>query len=159
MPLLSQPRRLEGGALLDRLHAIQKAHGFLSPETLKEAAGDLNVPLTQLYSAATFYSAFRFQPKGRHTVRVCMGTACHIRGGEKLLEKLESDLGVKSRETTADGEFTLETVRCVGSCSMSPVIQIDGDTRGRLRPDRLTGILDRYLSAEETQPATEGDEG
>jgi len=159
MPLLSQPHRLNGGVLLDRLHAIQKEHGYLSPQDLKDAAKDLDVPLIQLYSAATFYAAFSFLPKGRHIVRVCMGTACHIRGGEKLLEKLEADLGVKPKETTADGEFTLETVRCIGSCSMSPVIQINGDTQGRLRTDRLSRILKRYIPADEAKPVTKGEEG
>jgi NADH:ubiquinone oxidoreductase subunit E len=158
MPLLAPPPRLEGGALLARLHAIQKEHGHLSQETLSRAALDLSIPLSQLYGAATFYKAFSFHPRGRCAIRVCMGTACHIRGGEKLLENLEATLKVKPEETTADGEFTLEVVHCVGSCSMSPVIQIDGDTKGRLKADRLPGILKRYMPKDEADLEPKGKE-
>ena len=159
MPLLSQPRRLAEGVLLDRLHAIQKEHGYLPQSALKEAAQDLDVPFIQLYSAATFYAAFCFHPRGRHTIRVCMGTACHIRGGGQLLEKLEADLKVKAEETSSDGEFTLTTVRCVGSCGMSPVIQVDNDTLGRLRSDRLAGILKHYMPEEDADLKAKEEKG
>jgi len=157
MPLIPHPPCLEGGALLEKLHAVQKEHGFLSKETLASAANDLGVPLTQFYRAATFYTAFSFKPRGRHTIRVCMGTACHIRGGEKLLENLEATLGIRSDETTADGEFTLETVRCVGSCSMSPVIQLDENTKGRLKADRLFRIMKQYMGQNEAKVKKKGE--
>jgi len=149
MPLIAQPLPPPGGALLTKLHAINAEHGYLPEEELRRAASELGVPLSQLYSTASFYAAFSFQPRGRHTIQVCLGTACYIRGGEKLLEKLETILGVKPGETTDDQAFTLETVYCLGSCSMSPVVRVDGDTYGRLRADRLPRILKKYQAVEE----------
>jgi len=149
MPLIAQPLPPPGGALLTKLHAINAEHGYLPEEELRRAASELGVPLSQLYSTASFYAAFSFQPRGRHTIQVCLGTACYIRGGEKLLEKLETILGVKPGETTDDQAFTLETVYCLGSSSMSPVVRVDGDTYGRLRADRLPRILKKYQAVEE----------
>jgi len=148
MPLIVQPPPPAGGALLTRLHAINAEHGYLPEEELRRAASELGVPLSQLYSTASFYAAFSFQPRGRHTIRVCQGTACYIRGGAKLLETLEATLEVKAGETTDDQAFTLETVYCLGSCSMSPVTRVDGDTYGRLRADRLPPILKKYQPVE-----------
>lgn len=148
MPLIASPPPPAGGALLARLHAINAEHGYLPAAELRRAAAELGVPLSQLYSAATFYAAFGFQPRGRHTIHVCLGTACYIRGGEKLLEKLTATLGVGPGETTPDRAFTVETVHCVGSCSMSPVIRVDGDTYGRLQADLLPRILKTYRPAE-----------
>ncbi len=151
MPLLPQSPPPAGGALLERLHAINAEHGYLPETELRRAAGELGVPLSQLYSTASFYASFSFQPRGRHTIRVCLGTACYIRGGDKLLEKLTAILGIQPGETTSDRLFTLETVYCVGSCSMSPVVRVDGDTYGRLKPDRLPRILKTYRPAEEQE--------
>jgi NADH:ubiquinone oxidoreductase subunit E len=148
MPLIAQAPPLPGGALLTRLHEINAEYGYLPEDELRRAAQELGVPLSQLYSSASFYSAFSFTPRGRHTIHVCQGTACYIRGGDKILEKLESMLEVEAGETTADRLFTLETVYCVGSCSMGPVIRVDGDTYGRLKPDRLPRILAGYREQE-----------
>ena len=148
MPLIAQPPPLAGGALLARLHGINAEHGYLPEEDLRRAASELDVPLSQLYSTASFYATFSFQPRGRHTIRVCQGTACYIRGGDRLLEKLEAILGVRAGQTTDDRIFTLETVYCVGSCSMSPVVRVDDDTYGRLKADRLPRILKKYRPAE-----------
>lgn len=148
MPLITQPAHPPGGALLARLHAINTEYGYLPEQDLRIAADELAVPLSQIYSAATFYSAFSFRPRGRHTVQVCLGTACYIRGGDRLLEKLETTLGVKQGETTEDGVFTIETVHCLGSCSMSPVIRVDEDTYGRLKVDRISRILKKYRPSE-----------
>jgi len=148
MPLIPQPPPPAGGALLARLHAINAEHGYLPEEELRRAADELGVPLSQVYSAASFYAAFSFEPRGRHTIHVCQGTACYIRGGDKILDKLESMLEIKAGETTNDRLFTLETVYCLGSCSMGPVIRVDGDTYGRLRPDRLSRILKKYQEQE-----------
>ncbi len=148
MPLIPQKPLPAGGALLARLHRINAEHGYLPESELRSAAGELGVPLSQLYSAASFYAAFSFQPRGRHTIQVCLGTACYIRGGDRLLEKLETTLGVQPGETTADRDFTLETVYCVGSCSMSPVVRVDGDTYGRLKADQLPRVLKKYRGQE-----------
>jgi NADH:ubiquinone oxidoreductase subunit E len=134
----------DAGAVLAALHDINARCGYLPEEELRKAADELGVPLSQLYNAASFYAAFSFAPRGRHTVHVCLGTACYIRGGQKMLEKLQTTLDVRPGETTADQTFTLETVRCVGSCSMSPVLRVDGDTFGRLKPDLVARVLKPY---------------
>ena len=151
MPLIAPPPPPAAGALLARLHAINAADGYLSRDALQAAAQDLGVPLSRLYSAASFYASFRFQPRGRHTVRVCLGTACYIRGGDRVLSKLERVLGVRVGQTTADGRFTLDTVHCVGSCSMSPVMRVADDTYGRLKLSRLDRILNAYESEEKIE--------
>jgi NADH-quinone oxidoreductase subunit E len=144
MPLIEQASPPSGGALLAKLHAINAKHGYLPEEDIRSAAKELGMPLSQLYSAASFYAAFSFKPRGRHTIKICMGTACYIRGGDRLLETLEATLGVKDGETTNDLEVTLETVYCLGSCSMSPVMRVDNDTYGRLKADHLPRILKKY---------------
>jgi len=144
MPLIAPRDHPPPGAVLDRLHAIHSVRGYLPEADLLTAAQDLAVPLSQLYSAASFYSAFSFQPRGRHTVQVCLGTACYIRGGDRLLERLETLLEVKPGETTQDRMFTLETVHCLGSCSMSPVVRVDEETYGRVKADRLGRMLKKY---------------
>jgi NADH-quinone oxidoreductase subunit E len=148
MPLITREPPPPAGVVLATLHGINSAHGYLPEGALRAAADELGVPLSQLYSTASFYSAFGFEPRGRHTIQVCVGTACYIRGADRLLEKLESLLGVRPGETTADGTFTLETAYCFGSCSMSPVIRVDGQPQGRVRADRLPRILSKYLPAE-----------
>jgi NADH:ubiquinone oxidoreductase subunit E len=148
MPLIAQPPPLAAGALLDKLHAINTRCGYLPEQDLRLAAHELGVPLSTLYSAATFYTAFGFEPRGRHTIQVCLGTACYIRGGKRLLRELQNLLGVRPGETTEDWMFTLETVHCLGSCSMSPVLRVDGDTYGRLTPEVLPRILKRYRPVE-----------
>jgi len=148
MPLIAQPVHPGAGAVLARLHAIHSEQGYLPETDLRAAADELAVPLSQLYSAAAFYPAFSFQPRGRHTIQVCLGTACYIRDSDRLLEKIETSLGVKQGETTEDGMFTIETVHCLGACSMSPVIRVDEDTYGRLRVDRVTRILKKYRPGE-----------
>ena len=140
-----------------KLHAVNAEHGYISEDALRKAAKDLGVPLSRLYGAVSFYSAFSFEPRGRHRIQVCLGTACYIRGGDKLLEKLEQALGVKPGETTEDGQFTLETVHCVGSCSMSPVMRIEGETHGRLKADHLRRILKAYGKASPV-PAQDSEE-
>ena len=151
MPLIPQPPALAGGALMSRLHSINAEHGYLPEEDMRRAAGELGMPLSQLYSTASFYASFSFEPRGRHTIRICKGTACYIRGGDQILEKLEATLGVKPGNTTSNRLFTLETVYCVGSCSMAPVVRVDGDTYGRLKPDRLARILKKYQPLEEQE--------
>ena len=145
MPLLPESQAPPAGAILDRLHDIQTANGCLSREDLKKIAEDLGVSLSRLYHCASFYDAFSFEPKGRHTIRICMGTACHIRGGEKVLEKLTSRLNIQPGETSEDRRFTLEKVHCVGACSMSPVLCIDAKTQGRISVDKIERLIKPYL--------------
>jgi len=131
-------------ALLSILQNIQQKEGYLSPEIIKEVAEKINLPLSKVYGVATFYSQFRLKPRGKNIIRVCLGTACHVRGGKRILETIENELGIKDGETTPDGRFTLESVACIGACGLAPVMMINNDTYGRLTPDKISGVLSRY---------------
>ena len=130
--------------LIGMLQDIQKEKGYLPEEDLATIADKVRVPLSRLYSLATFYKAFSLVPRGRHTINVCLGTACHVRGGAKLLDKLERDLQIPPGETTEDGRFTLEAVRCVGCCGLAPVVVIDEHFHGKLNQKGLEKVLKQY---------------
>ncbi|WP_287152601.1 NAD(P)H-dependent oxidoreductase subunit E [Candidatus Solincola tengchongensis] len=141
------------GRLLGILEAVQEEEGYLRRETLELLAERLGVPLSRLYSLATFYSLFELQPVGRHVITVCRGTACHVRGADRLLAALRDLLGLEPGETTPDGKFTLTTddlsfsvkaARCFGACSMAPVVRVDGRAYGLMTPERIPALLERY---------------
>jgi NADH-quinone oxidoreductase subunit E len=134
----------EAGAVLTALHDISAHFGYLPQDEVRRAAGELGMPLSQMFSAATFYAAFTFKPCGRHKIQVCEGTACYVKGAATLMAKLRSELGIMLDETTADLAFTLKRVRCVGSCGLAPIVRVDDDTHGRLTPSALAAILDKY---------------
>ncbi len=134
--------------VLAALHDITTRHGYLPGDEVRQAAADLGVPLSQVFSVATFYAAFSFKPLGRHKLQVCEGTACYVRGATVLLEQLAQELGIKPDETTEDLLFTLKRVRCVGSCGLAPVIRVDDETFGRLTPADLNAILVLYQAGE-----------
>ncbi len=146
--------RPDAGAILATLHAIMERNGFLPEDALRRASVDLGLPLSQLYAAATFYSGFSFTPRGRHCVQVCLGTACYVRGGERVVDALRDALGVQPGKTTADGAFTLQVMHCAGSCSMSPVMQVDGAIYGRLKPDLALRLLQLEPSPAGKEPAS-----
>ncbi len=132
------------GGLIPVLEKAQELLGFL-PVSIQQRIGDgLNIPLSQVYGVVTFYSFFTMQPRGKHTVRVCLGTACYVRGGKKIAENIEKLFGIKEGETTPDRMFTYETVRCLGACGLGPVVVVDDDVHGRVKPDKLKSILDQY---------------
>ncbi len=135
----------DNSALVAILQAVQKREGYLPRKTLSALSARLNIPLSRLYALATFYRSFSLIPTGRHHVCVCLGTACHVRGGQGILDRLEHVLGVRAGSTTRDRRFTLETVRCVGCCSLGPVVRVDRETFGRVKQDKLEGILKRFL--------------
>jgi NADH:ubiquinone oxidoreductase subunit E len=139
-----QYRQPEAGAVLAALHEINVAHGYLPGDEVRKAAEELGVPLSQVFSAATFYAIFSFTPPGRHTIQLCEGTACYVKGATALLERLEEELGIEPDETTADLLFTLKRVKCVGSCGVAPVIRVGVETFGRLTPDDLNNMLSRF---------------
>lgn len=132
--------------LIPILQESQTEYGYLPEEVLKEIAGKLDLSLSQVYGVVTFYSQFHLEPRGENIVRVCMGTACHVRGGGKILEKIKENLGIAEGETTDDLKYTLETVACIGACGLAPVIMVNGDTHGRLTPDKVPEILSQYES-------------
>ncbi len=134
----------EKGALIPVMQEAQELYGYLSPEVLKQIAESLKLPYSKVYGVVTFYAQFRLQPLGRHVIRVCLGTACHVRGGSKILEALQNELNIKDGETTDDQRFTLESVACIGACGLAPVMMINENAHGRLTPDKVKAILALY---------------
>jgi NADH-quinone oxidoreductase subunit E len=131
-------------AILAILQDIQVEEKYLPKETLEYVSQRMQIPLGQVFRIATFYNALSLKPRGRHKIDVCLGTACHVRGGERILSKLERDLGVSVGETTKDKRFTLEAVHCVGCCSLGPVAVVDGDVFGRLSQDKVPALLKEF---------------
>jgi NADH-quinone oxidoreductase subunit E len=130
--------------LIGILQDIQANFNYLPREALVRVSEKLEIPISQVYSVATFFKAFSLKPRGRHQINVCLGTACHVRGGPRILGKLERDLKVEAGGTTEDLRFTLDSVRCLGCCSLGPVVVIDDDTYGRLNQERVAKLLDQY---------------
>ena len=141
--ILDQYQR-DGGMLVSILQDVQEELNYLPEDALKEVSQGLEVPLTQVYSVATFFRAFSLKPRGRHLVNVCTGTACHVRGSVGILEKLEQELGILPGETTRDYRFTLETVNCVGACALGPIVMIDGKYHGQMTADKVDAVLKGY---------------
>ncbi len=132
--------------LIPVLQEIQDNYGYLPKDEVKEVARRLKVPLTQIYSVATFYKMFSLVPKGRHQVKVCLGTTCHLKGGPRLVDSLCSRLGVEVGYTSKDGQFSLETVGCLGSCAQAPVMMVDDKYYARVTVDKVPKILKLYQS-------------
>jgi len=132
----------EQGELIPLLQQIQAEFGYLPPEPMRQASRFLNVTESDVYGVATFYSQFRFQPPGKHHVKVCQGTACHVRGGNLVLEQVVRKLGVSPGETTDDRKFSLERVACFGSCALAPVVVIDDKVYGRLTPKKTEKLIE-----------------
>lgn len=135
---------VDHGDLIPLLQQVQERAGYLSPESLKEIAQTLRISENEVYGVASFYAQFRFNAPGRHSIKICLGTACHVRGGQKLLESLEREIHIKPGETTADGLFDLQRVACLGCCALAPVMQIDDQIYGRVTNTRLKRILESY---------------
>ncbi|MDQ1277571.1 MAG: hypothetical protein QG555_611 [Thermodesulfobacteriota bacterium] len=132
------------GGLIPVLEEAQVALEFLPVSVQKRIAKGLNLPLSRVYGVVTFYSFFTMTPRGRHTVRVCLGTACYVRGGKALADAIEKNFGVKEGETTPDRKFTYESVRCLGACGLGPVVVVDNDVHGRVKPGKVKDILNAY---------------
>lgn len=132
------------GMLVAILQDVQAEHNYLPREALERVSEGLSVPLSQVYSVATFFKALSLEPRGRHLINVCLGTACHVRGAVKVLEAMERELAIKSGETTKDFAFTLETVNCVGACALGPVVIVDGEYHGQMNTEKAKGVLKDY---------------
>jgi NADH-quinone oxidoreductase subunit E len=130
--------------LIMMLQEIQRRYNYLPTPALTYLSTSIGIPLSQIYGVATFYSTFSLDPRGRNIVSICLGTACHVRGGEKIREKLEESLNIEDGETTEDMRFTLESVRCIGCCSLGPVVKINEDTHGRIAYAEVDKILEKY---------------
>lgn len=131
-------------AILAVLQDIQAVYNYLPREAMVRVAEKLGVSMTQVSSLATFFHAFSLKPRGKNIVTVCMGTACHVRGAPRVLEEIERQLGVKNQETTADGQFTVETVNCVGACALGPLVMVNGNYHGNIATSEVTEVLDQY---------------
>lgn len=134
----------QSDCLIQVLHKAQQLFGYLPEEAQKRVAEGLNVSLNEVYGVASFYSFFSLKPKGKHQISVCQGTACYVRGSNKVLERLEKELGITAGDTTADGDFSVDVVRCLGACGLGPVMTVDEDVHARLKPDQLPSILKKY---------------
>lgn len=141
---ITEPWRERNGGLIPILQAVQAQLGYLPQEALETISRELKIPPSEIYGVATFYAQFHLKPRGRHVVRVCRGTACHVRGSLKILEKVKNLIGVGENETTEDLRFTIEPVACLGACGLAPVMMVDTQTFGRLVPDMVKGILDKF---------------
>lgn len=128
-------------AMIAVLQDIQEVFNYLPKEALKTAASMMKVPMSRVYEAATFYTAFSLKPRGKHIVKVCKGTACHVRGAAILQDRFEATLGIKPGETTKDGNFSLETVNCVGACALGPVVVINTDYHGQVTINKVDKII------------------
>jgi NADH-quinone oxidoreductase subunit E len=132
------------GQLISILQDIQAENQYLSREALETVSESLDIPLTRVYSVATFFRSFTLTPRGEHLVHVCTGTACHVRGAVRILEEMEKELGIPQGKTTKDGKFTLETVNCVGACALGPIALVDGEYAGQMKPDKVKPLLQKY---------------
>lgn len=141
------------GALIPILQQAQDAYGYLPKEVLVAIAKGVGVPLSQVYGVVTFYAQFYLNRRGKHIIRTCDGTACHVRGSAKLIETVEKEIGIRAGETSADYQFTYEVVYCLGSCGLSPVAVVDDKVVGRLTPEKMTSIV-RGLRNGSTQAVT-----
>lgn len=141
------------GALIPILQHAQDAYGYLPREAIRGIARGLRMPEAQVYGVATFYAQFHLRPRGRHIVRVCLGTACHVRGAELIFNQVSSSLGLEGGGTTEDLLFTLERVACLGCCGLAPVMMVDDSTYGRLTSKSALEVIEEYRKNAEVQAA------
>lgn len=132
------------GALMPALQKAQSIFGCVSMDVQKFVAEKMNVTLSEVYGVATFYAQFTLAPAGKYTISVCLGTACYVKGSQKILDKLSEELGIPVGGTTPDGRFTLKATRCLGACGLAPVMTVDDKVYGRLTPDQIPAILAEY---------------
>ena len=134
--------------LIPILQKVQGKLGYLPREAMTEIAEHLNIPAVDVYGVITFYNQFRLNPPGKHSVRVCLGTACHVRGSHRVLDEFERILGIKAGENTDDLMFTLETVNCVGACALGPVVMVGNEYFGNMSTQKAKNVIDKYYKEE-----------
>ncbi len=134
--------------IIQILSEIQRIYNYLPKHVLEYVGEELRLPLSNIYSIATFYSAFSLKPRGKHLVTVCMGTACHVRGAPAVLSRLEERLKIRTGSTTEDNEFTLKTVNCLGACALAPIVVIDEEYHGQTTVNRVDTLLNKYAKEE-----------
>jgi len=134
----------QAGAPIRVLQQVQEFIGYLPLEVLQAISKKMRIPLSELYGITSFYSFFTMVPKGKYVIQVCLGTSCYVKGGQKILDTLNKDMGLESGGTTPDGKFSLQTVRCIGCCGLSPVLAIKEDVHRKVKPSQLKDILSSY---------------
>lgn len=147
--------RFERSNLIPILQDIQEIYGYLPEESLKEIAEHISIPMSSIYGVATFYNQFRLKPLGKNVIRVCRGTACHVKNSANILTALENELGICAGNTTRDKLFTLETVACIGACSIAPVININDEYYGRITIKEISKIISKYRKEETVKKENE----
>lgn len=135
------------GNLIMVLHRVQEHFGYIPREAAFEVAELLGIPVAKIYGVITFYHFFKMTKPGKHTIAVCMGTACYLKGGQQLIDELETLLGCECGTVSDDGQFSIEAVRCIGCCGLAPVLTVDGEVFGNLNPDDLAGIVAKFREA------------
>ena len=146
-------RRSQPQQLVEVLQDVQEAFGYIPEDVMKTVSRELGVPLIEVSRAAHYYRAFSLQPRGRHVITVCMGTACHVRGAPRLLDEVKGELGIEPGQTTDDGMFTLERVNCLGACALGPVVVLDGQYHGKMTPNKLRQLVESVQAAEKEVPS------
>jgi len=147
------------GALIQVLHYVQERLGYVPRDVQVRVADRLGVSLPDVYGVITFYSFFRERPRGKYTVSCCQGTACYVRGGPDVLARVERELGVKAGDSTPDGMFSVEVVRCLGACGLAPVMTVNAETYGRMTADKVPPILNAYRSRKSDERHAAGESG
>ena len=144
VPEIINKYKADKSQLVSILQDIQAEYYYLPEEALLQVSETMGIPASRIYDVATFFKAFSLKPRGKHIINVCLGTACHVRGGHRVFETMERCLSVKRGETTRDGNFTLESVNCMGCCAVGPAVKIDGDYFGRMSTDKVNGVLAKF---------------
>jgi NADH-quinone oxidoreductase subunit E len=139
---------MERGSLIPFLQDIQDNFGYLSKEAVDRLEQATGISANEIYGVATFYTQFRFSPPGKHTIRVCQGTACHVRGGREILNEVKRELKIEAGETTADGNFDLQRVACLGCCALAPVVVVDDKVYARMTVKKISSVLSEYRGKE-----------
>ncbi len=153
------PYQGQKGATIPVLQKVQEKLGYLPEEVISEIANFLGLSKNEIYGVASFYAQFRFERQGEHLVRVCQGTACHVRGGRRILETVERELGIQPGETTEDYKFSLERVACFGSCALAPVMVVDKTVNARMTTVKARQILSQYLQEPQDSPEPQAEGG
>ena len=146
-------RRSQPQQLIEVLQDVQEAFGYIPQEVMTTVSRELGVRLIEVSRAANYYKAFSLQPRGKHVVTVCMGTACHVRGAPRLLDEMKGALGIEPGQTTDDRMFTLERVNCLGACALGPVVVLDGKYHGKMTPNKLRKLVESVQAAEKEVPS------
>ncbi len=147
---IMEKHKVRESSLVAILQEIQETFRYLPEEVLTYTAYKIGIPVSRIYNIATFYKAFSLKPRGKHIVTVCMGTACHVRGAPRIVEEIERVLGIKEGETSEDGQFTLETVNCLGACALGPIVVADGEYKGNMTIAKSTKLIEAFKTLEES---------